>query len=218
MVIYLTGIDGSGKSTITGKLASEVFIDREFETIWARYKPNIIKVIVSPFKRKFTVDTENDHLMDGVEYSDWSRYKRNITKHRVVSQLFYLLQTLDYLIQLKKHNRAIRNHTDRLIIIDRYLLDFIVDQSVNYGNIENSRITRYLLKKLQKLDIIFFIDTPEELAFSRKHDIPSIEYLKERRDYYKQYISKLKNAHIINNSDEIAGAMDEITSIIVSKQ
>jgi len=59
MIIYLTGIDGSGKSTITEKLTTEVFRDREFDTIWARYKPNIVKIFVSPFKRKFTVDEED---------------------------------------------------------------------------------------------------------------------------------------------------------------
>jgi len=156
--------------------------------------------------------------MDGVEYSDWSRFKKNITKHWYVFQFFFLLQTLDYLVQLRKYNKTIKNHKDKLVIVDRYLLDFIVDQSVNYGSIENNFITKYLLRRLERFDIIFFIDTPEEIAFSRKNDIPSIDYLRERRNYYKQYIAKLKNAHVIDNSNEISEAMNEITSIIVSKQ
>lgn len=218
MIIYLTGIDGSGKSTITDRLVRDVFTDREVNTIWARYKPKIVKAIVSPFKRKFVLDSDNTHLMDDVEYSDWRKYKKNITNSWMLSQVFFFLQTFDYLLQLKKYKELMHRHADNLVFIDRYLLDFIVDQSVNYGNIENHFITKYLLRKLNKLDIIFFIDTSEEVAFSRKDDIPSIEYLKERRNFYRQYISKLANVHVINNSNELTDTLAEITSVIVSKQ
>lgn len=217
MIIYLTGIDGSGKSTITEKLVTEVFTDKDVKTIWARYKPNFVKLLISPFKKKFVVDKENNHLMDDVEYSDWSRYKRRITKSWWLSQLFFILQSTDYLIQLVKYNSTFINHENKLLIIDRYLLDFIVDQSVNYGDIENNIITKYLLRKLGKLDMIFFIDTPEEIAFSRKDDIPSIEYLKERRNYYLHYVAKLKNVHIINNSNLLSDTIEEIAAVVATK-
>jgi len=217
MIIYLTGIDGSGKSTISHTLVNEVFKDKSVISVWARYKPNLVKLLLSPFKKKFAVDKEKNYMMDDIKYSDWSRYKKRITKSLWISQLFYMIQSTDYLIQLVKHNNTFTNHENKIVVIDRYLLDFIVDQAVNYGNIENNFITKYLLRKLGKLDIIFFIDTPEEIAFGRKDDIPSIEYLKERRNYYLLYIAKLKNVHIINNSNLLSDTIEEIVAVITSK-
>ncbi|HUU41342.1 MAG TPA: hypothetical protein VMW42_10390, partial [Desulfatiglandales bacterium] len=33
-------------------------------------------------------------------------------------------------------------------------------------------------------DLVFLIDLPEEIAFTRKNDIQSVEYLRERRHIY----------------------------------
>ena len=47
---------------------------------------------------------------------------------------------------------------------------------------------RRLLKKCFRIapkpDIAFLIDLPEEIAYQRKNDTPSIGYLKERREIY----------------------------------
>ena len=115
-------------------------------------------------------------------------------------------------------NRAVANNGNEVVIIDRYLLDFIVDESVNYGNIENSFVTRYFLRRLNKIDFTFYIDVSEEVALKRKSDIPSIAYLQERRKYYKQYISKLDRGFVINNEGDISIALSEITTILNSKK
>ncbi len=214
MIIYLTGIDGSGKSTITENLAREVFKDEEVVTIWGRYKPKIVRILISPFKKKFVSDAGNDHLMNDSEYSEWKNYKKTITKSGFISKIIYFLQSVDYLIQLNRFKKIINESGDKILVIDRYLLDFIVDESVNYGDIGNNVITKLFLRKLRKLDHIFFIDASEEVALSRKNDIPSLEYLRERKKIYKDYISKLDNSHIINNDFELNNAMNEIKSVL----
>lgn len=218
MIIYLTGIDGSGKSTITANLAKQVFKDQDVTTIWARYKPKIVKALVSPLKKKFVSDAKNDHLMNNSEYFAWKKYKNKITKNAFVSRIIYSLQSLDYLLQLRKLKNTIKKDDNKIIVIDRYLLDFIVDESVNYGNIESNMITKYFLRKLEKIDYIFFIETSESIALSRKDDIPSKEYLTERKNYYKHYIAKLSNGHIINNDRDISEAMREIVSVLDLKR
>ncbi|HXU28650.1 MAG TPA: hypothetical protein VN698_15585, partial [Bacteroidia bacterium] len=195
-------------------LAKEVFKNGEVITIWARYKPKIVKALISPFKKKFVADAGNDHLMNASEYSEWKNYKKKITKSGFISKIIYLLQSVDYLIQLNRFKKIINSSGDKILVIDRYLLDFIVDESVNYGDIGNNVITKLFLRRLRKLDHIFFIDTSEEVAISRKNDIPSLEYLRERKKIYKDYISKLDNGHIINNDFELNNAMNEIKRVL----
>lgn len=215
MLIYLTGIDGSGKSTITKRLQQEI-VKGEVETIWARYQPRIVRALIAPFKKNYVKDRQKDFLMDHREYSQWSRYKRKFTKNPVLSKTLYWIQSFDYSMQLKKFKHTLNNHHVRTVIMDRYLLDFIVDQSVNYGDVSQSFITKRYLEQLRKFNYIFFIDTKEEIAFCRKDDIPSIDYLRQRRKYYLEYVSKLENGYIISNNAGIAQAMKEIETILLS--
>jgi len=47
-----------------------------------------------------------------------------------------------------------------------------------------------MLKIFPKPDFVFMIDLPEEVAFNRKNDIQSVEYLKERRQLYLEMSDK----------------------------
>jgi thymidylate kinase len=215
MIIYLTGIDGSGKSSIMQLLETEVFAGNEVRTIWARYQPKFVKFLIFPFKRKFISDNTNGHPINTKEYSEWFIFKEKITSWKIVSKMLFLIQALDYLSQLIRVRRIIRKNKEKIIIIDRFTLDFIVDQSINYGDIENHFITKHFLKILNGLDYIFLIDTNEEVAFNRKDDIPSIEYLTKRRKQYKFYLGKLPNGIIIDNNNNITEALNKIKSYCV---
>jgi thymidylate kinase len=216
MVIYLTGIDGSGKSSLAKKIEKETFVNKNVISIWARYNPRIVKVLLAPFKRKYVSDTSNYHIMNDNQFSRWVLFKTKVTKNIFISKLFFLIQSIDYNLQLRKIMKTIRENHDKIIIIDRFYLDFIVDQSINYGDISNWWITKLFLKKLKIFDFIFYIDVEEEIAFGRKEDIPSKEYFTGKRYYYKQYISKLRNAHLVDNNSEISTAMDVIQQLLIS--
>jgi dTMP kinase len=41
-----------------------------------------------------------------------------------------------------------------------------------------------LLHLFPKPDLIFLVDVPEEIAYQRKDDVPSMDYLKVRRNSY----------------------------------
>jgi len=215
MIIYITGIDGSGKSTIANNLVSSVFKGKETRIIWARYKPYILKKILYPFKKNYVTDKANDHLMNAEEFSRWITFKKKITKNLFLSKVVYFLQAVDYYAQILKTVKIVKTINNReIVILDRYILDFIVDQSINYGNISRSYITIFLLNKLKTIDLIFYIDVNEHIALNRKNDIPSIEFLQNKREYYKYYVSKLSNAHVINNEVNISMALEEIEKII----
>ena len=72
------------------------------------------------------------------------------------------------------------------IICDRYIYDTIVDFKVDlhYHDTKIRNILSNLFYLMPKPDVIFLIDVPEEIAFQRKDDTASIQYLRERRNIY----------------------------------
>ncbi|NVO20130.1 MAG: hypothetical protein HXX13_10540 [Bacteroidetes bacterium] len=215
MIIYLTGIDGAGKSTIMQSMVEQIFPNEEIVTIWARYRPRMVKMLISRFKKKYISEDNNGQAVNQQEYSDWHLFKKKITGWKVISRTIFLLQSVDYLAQLMKVRKIINQNKGKTIIIDRYTLDFIVDQTINHGNIENHFVTRIFLKKLYELDRIFLITVNETVAFERKNDIPSIEYLRERSMLYTHYMHKLPNGVIIDNNKNIDEALNKIKSYCV---
>ena len=72
------------------------------------------------------------------------------------------------------------------IIIDRYVFDTVLNVSLtaNWPPGITHRILGALLKILPRPNVVFLIDLPEVVAFERKKDIQSVEYLQERRHLY----------------------------------
>lgn len=71
-------------------------------------------------------------------------------------------------------------------IIDRYYIDVVVNISDTL-NIKNKDLVLFV-KRFSKLfptpSHIFYLNLPVEVAFSRKDDIDSLDYLQARKDKY----------------------------------
>lgn len=214
MKIYITGIDGAGKSTIIERVKSDIFPVEKVNVIWARYEPRIMKILTQPFKKSKTQNSTNFNDMNEVQYNNWSSYKATLTKNKFLSCFIFLVQYMEYSIKVKKVLVSI-NQSDEITIVDRFILDFIVDQSVNHKLDGQNWIVKRLLKKLNVFDKIIFIDVDEDVAFNRKADIPSLSYLTERRNYYKKYITMLNNGYIVTNNTTIDSAILKIKEIIL---
>lgn len=213
MIIYLTGIDGSGKSTVIEKIKTDIFPNENINVIWARYESKIMKFIVQPFKKVKTNGSTNFNDMNEIQYNSWHSFKSKITKNKWLSNKILLIQYLEFSHKINKVFKEI-NKTHVSTIVDRFILDFIVDQSVNHNLDEHNWIVKRLLLKLAEFDKIIYLDVDEEVAFKRKNDIPSIEYLTSRRSYYKKYISLLKNATLINNNNSLDNTILQIKKIL----
>jgi dTMP kinase len=59
------------------------------------------------------------------------------------------------------------------------------------------------LNLLPKPDLVFLVNLPEEVAYQRKDDIPSVDYLKKKRAVYLRMEKKYKMT-IIDGSKELA--------------
>ena len=172
MRIYITGIDGAGKTTIIEKLKTELFFNEEVEVIWARYKPKLLRYVVAPFKKSKTKGSTNFNDMNDVQYSNWSAFKKKITRNKSLSSVIFTIQYIEYSITVNNVLSKIKKGNSNTIV-DRFILDFLVDQSVNHKLSMDNWIVKRLLSKLRLLDYIVFVDVDEHIAFERKDDIPS---------------------------------------------
>jgi len=79
--------------------------------------------------------------------------------------------------------------TAKHLIIDRYVGDLIVVLSVasNLSDKEMLFFLRILHIFFPKPRHSFFVDIDEQTAFQRKDDIPSVQYLQERKSKYFIY-------------------------------
>jgi thymidylate kinase len=181
--ICFTGIDGAGKSTLA-KFLVEHLKTKEPRTkyVYGRYVPIILKpfIILGSFlflyKKSF--------------FGNYSKYseskKRASKKHPLLSKIYQTILLLDYFFQVL-FKIKVPFLLGMNIVCDRYIYDTIVtDLSIDFSySKEDIKNTLYKLDFLfPKPNTIFLIDLPEEIAFQRKDDIPSIEYLRDRREKY----------------------------------
>jgi len=102
------------------------------------------------------------------------------------------------------------------IVCDRYIYDtMITDLSVdmNYSRDKVTNVLKNLLRFFPEPNITFLIDVPEEIAYKRKDDTPSIEYLRERREIYLD-VGRKYGMIILDGSKRLEELQLELQSVI----
>lgn len=211
-LIYLMGIDGSGKTT----LARNAYITLKAEGInvkylYARYRPFLV-IPVKLFSKIFLYKNNGEFK----NYKKYSNIKRNFSvKHKTLALLYAYLCIFDYMI-ISWPIVMFKYLTSEYLLIDRYVGDLIVTISVA-SNLSIEQTSKYL-KLIHYIfpmpTLSFFIDIDEKIAFNRKDDIPSIQYLTERK--YKYYIFKsYYNYTILNGKKSKEHLLDEFLQYII---
>ncbi len=180
--ICFIGIDGSGKTTHAKALAETMKKNSiNCKYVWGRFEPFLIWPMIVITKLIFLhgIDMFNN-------YADYSNSKKNLLKNNFLSKLYHYLILSDYFLQVfLKINIPLM--FGKNIICDRYIHDTIVTDLAVYLGYSNGKIKKTLKNCsyfFPKPDLSFLIDISEEIAYQRKNDTPSIEYLKERRKMY----------------------------------
>jgi len=183
MFICFAGIDGAGKSTLAKSLTKNLRKEGiKAIYVYNRYIPIILRPIIHV--GNFLFLRNKDFYRDYIEYSNTK--KTALKKHSLLASLYYHTVLFEYFIStlLKvKIPLLLRKN----VVCDRYIYDTITDLSVDL-NYSKEAVKNFLDKKILSLfptpDITFLIDLPEEIAYQRKKDIPSVHYLKDRRKIY----------------------------------
>ena len=187
-LICLIGMDGSGKSTLANNLVSRIRAGGlKAKYVWNGSEPRILK--------PFYVLGKSFILSHEKKSGDYKKYSGKLNKtlqKPLVGSFYEWLLLIDYFFQILINIRIplIFNIN---IVSDRYYFDIAINLMVQRGH-SIKRLYK-LLGRFKRMfpspDIIFLVDLPEEEAYKRKNDIPSIEYLTERRNLYLNVANSL---------------------------
>tara|TARA_B110000240_G_C13512601_1_gene460698 strand:+ start:5735 stop:6433 length:699 start_codon:yes stop_codon:yes gene_type:complete len=216
MIIYFTGIDGSGKSTIIKELENRKIFGEKYITTRGGYVVKLMKPISNIARKKKVKSSINYNYISKSDYNRWKDFKIKLLKSKLINSLLYAIQSFDYYLQiLKLEKNYLNDNFNSTIILDRYIYDFLIAMNIFYGDKSNSYWYKKLEKKLVLVDYIFFIDTNCKSAFSRKDDIPSLEYLEERRLLYLKTLKNVEKCYNIDNNGNIEETINQIEKILL---
>lgn len=210
--ICFTGIDGSGKTTqarrLVGFLESQGIHSRY---VWNRFQPLLLRPFVKAGKALFL--RNKDMFKD---YAEFYAAKKSLFRNRILSSIFeYAILSECALHAFVKVKLPLLVGKD--IVCDRYVYDTVVGMAVDlgYSNQKVKGMLQRLWWFLPKPDVVFLIDLPEEKAFPRKNDTPSIDFLKYQRRIYLD-IGKECEMVVLDGSGEPQELEEEIKSRVRS--
>jgi thymidylate kinase len=126
-------------------------------------------------------------LFRGSRHMEESTTKGRVLKSSWLSAVYQYLALTDYTIQALVKIR-LPLFFGRQVICDRYVYDLITSIGVllDYPMHKMLGLLRLCLVFLPKPDLVFLVDLPETVAYQRKDDIVSPEFLSIRRKIYLQ--------------------------------
>ena len=182
-LICFMGIDGTGKTTLSKELVKSLR-ERGIECkyVYARHTPIILKPFMRVGRLLFL---RGENMFEN--YSDYANTKRMaIERNSFLSWIYQQILWFDYFFQVF-FKVKIPLIFSKNIVCDRYVYDTIItdlSMDMNYSENKTIRLLDAIFRFFPKPDITFLIDAPEKIAYERKNDTPSIEYLRERRGTY----------------------------------
>lgn len=212
--ICFTGIDGSGKTTLAKTLVDTVKRNGiECRYVYSRFNPFLLK----PFLIFGRVLFLRGKDMFG-DYTKDSNAKKKLFKNRFLSIIYQSCLLFDYSFQIFSKVK-IPLMFGKNIICDRYIYDTVCTDlavDLNYSDWKAKDILTKCLYLFPKPDMIFLIDVPEGIAYSRKGDVPSIRYLRDRKKYYLSIVN-MCNMIKIEGEQKIEDVERKIFSKVLSK-
>ncbi|MCW9057764.1 MAG: hypothetical protein OQL11_02665 [Gammaproteobacteria bacterium] len=200
-VIYVMGIDGSGKSTVSEHLAKKLR-EQGFKVHveWLRFNHVLSKPLLG-LCRLIGLTRYETHDGIRVGYHDFHR-------SRVISWLFVLFQYLDTLrVKYLKIMPRIRNDSS-VLILDRYVYDILVDVMVDTGmdTLHESRIGQAFLRLLPLGSRLILVNRDlDKVLEARPEGRVDQNFIKRYQHY--QAISSRANVHTIDNNGQLSNLL-----------
>lgn len=207
--ICIIGIDASGKTTLAKGLVNKLNQKGiRAKHVWGGYECYVLRPLVYIGEKLF--------LHGSDPFEDYSHYHNTIQKtaeNSIISNLYRNLTLIEYLFQIF-FKIQIPLLLGKAIVSDRYVYDIIINLAVNlgYSDEELKRHLKRFMRICPKPNLVIFINTPPEVAFKRKNDIPSLKYLELREKFYLS-IADEYNVMVLDGNKNL----NELEEIITNK-
>jgi thymidylate kinase len=204
--IYLTGADGSGKTTYLEELDKELKRRGvKSRHVWIR-SPKIFSKPLMLVCRIVGLTTYR--TIDGIRYG-----KHEFHKSKLVSSIFPLLQLIDFKIQWYFAKRKIS--FSETILFDRFSLDTLADIMVDTKNykLHKTWIGKSFLNHIPKNSKVLVLYVEESNIRQRKKDTLYDEHLANKIKVYK-LLSKDLKLPVIDNNRSPKLVQEEIFNIV----
>ena len=208
-IVAFTGIDGSGKTTLSERL-------REYATAqgmavgyaWCRHESASLIFVVKLLKQ-----ISQKELAHEINEESYASTKQRLLSKTLVRSLYQLYVFLDYIVQIKTKLLSKMSKFD-VIILDRYILDVVADVMVecDLDPGQSQNFLRLLTKNTPKATITFLVLVPESVSLERKNDIVSRSYIVERLRAY-EFLEGIYPSKRIDGTRPLKAISTEITTI-----
>ncbi len=223
MKVALIGLDGSGKSANINLMKKDNDY-KEFKFLWVRWQPSItlwIKKLkhkhseVSTGPRTYDVEGQKKQASLVKEYQNKSKVKNILFGNEFIRRIWMGYAIKDYRKQFYKKTQGILSDNSN-VIFDRYYLDLFVDQGINFGYSPEKVYSEIFKYKdyFPTMDRIIYINVSPDVCFSRKDDIPNMQYLQKRFDIYN-YMAKKDNWLIVDGEKPLEEVYQTIKNAII---
>ncbi len=190
VIVAIIGVDGSGKTTLCRGM-----IDRLVQKgLKVRYEwlgaESIVMKPLRFFYRLFVLKTPK--MVEGekittLTYKEILERKHSFfEKYRFLKPVYLFFVIFDYYLQFKI--KDVRSMNSDYLVSDRYFYDVLVNLAITMGW-KYEQFEKFL-KKMYFLfpypHIRVFVDIDPKVAFERKDDVISLDYLRIRRGFYKK--------------------------------
>lgn len=202
VLISLSGIDGVGKSTLASWIQKHLAEDYGLHShyVWCKFGDH-------PLSR---YRLERFVKQGGFNKPKPARRRSKPTPsylYRAYGGMFLAL----HLAQIAITVRGLLKRK-KIIVCDRYIFDTMVDleQELHYSTAQVHSLLA--ASWIPQPDSKFLLDLPEQVAFARKPDSDSIEFLRERRALYLHVANEYK-LNVIDASQSI----DDVGQTIIQR-
>lgn len=204
-LIFITGVDGSGKSFITEKLIGELK-KREIPVrhLWSRFN-NIVTKPLLAFCRLIGLNYYETKNGTRIGYHDFE-------KSKIISWCFIICQLVDiWIVTLVKIWPQII--TNNILVCDRGAYDTLIDVMVDTKNrsLGCSKIGEAFLLLLPRRHKVFFLQRDPKLIISSRPDVEVDKNFDLRRELYR-FCAQRFNWLVVDNNGHPDDTLNQILS------
>jgi thymidylate kinase len=207
-LISVSGIDGSGKTTIIDALSAELGANgRKVRVNWLRYNHYTVKIVLA-FARLFRFTTFEQYPDSRVSYHEFYR-------SRLLSHAFILLTWLDTALATIFAVHLPLRRGDTVVICDRWIPDILIDLEIDTGmglhkNTHYHRMFWWLVPNRARLLVV--VRGFDDVLHARPEH-PYDRNFENRFELYKT-LAKRKNLAIIDNTGSLDATIQQALDIV----